>query len=649
MDAFPWYHSSEQHVQTSPAPTSAHLVTPLEEIWQPLFEDGKPTPRLSQFLRGIASHIIETYEPKDSIEITPPKMLRFFEETKVNDETYPWHQIFGGGLVSASISVMYRKLRCEHHIVQTQGLEVPNVPGLTPSGFATFLTCLIQARPDQSFGRLSEVVNSMSIANPDIPTERFPRVISRNLFPARPDPAAEHSIVSSMAHEANLLQLRNSEHMPWLPIYPERQRKPYAQSSFAELLPSLPPKRERKPYFAKELTAKGPRTDSKLSSYESAGAGSYPGPKARNYEQHRQQTPGLPKAVFEYDGLPHSPTTLQPLTTLSGSMFEEVPVADSDEHPFTKPTVSFAPLRAFEPFKPWTNISRGPQIDAGVSARGDAIISGITSTILGCEHVRSIVSAAIDDPDIGKVRFLSKIRRLLVAFGAALSLEAKDESHVNIALAVQAPTISNQIAQSIVSEIADSRPLGASKRVATNPGRQQNDVYQRGTDASGWDGGYRAMNESLGEILPGTEVWITMGRLILDSKAYHTLKANMLEFAHKRYERRIFRAIQHASAAHFAVNARLETIRLKAREISWVPLVVLSFSSDHYVSIVDRMKGLIEDGLKESWIWWPLGPRLHHLKPGFCSLQWTSACLVRPLIFSLENVLTALTSPRVKL
>lgn len=268
-------------------PSPLAEVTTLERIWQPLFDNGAPTVRLGQFLRGIALHIIDDYEPKGSLVITPPKMLRFFEQTKIEDELYPWHLIFGGGMVSASISVMFRRLKCQHHLVQTQLHEVPNVPGLTPAGFEVFLTCLIQAHPDLEFERLSTAVRNMPISNADYKTERFPKELSRRLLPVQPNPIAEQCLVASMAHEANLLHLRNSNAMPPPPTsappqqsaFPERERKPYSRSDFSaeandDIMdtPTVPIERERKPYSAKEGTGKifasdGTRDDPLSASY----------------------------------------------------------------------------------------------------------------------------------------------------------------------------------------------------------------------------------------------------------------------------------------------------------------------------------------------------------------------------------------------
>jgi hypothetical protein len=38
----------------------------------------------------LTRHQVEDYEPKRSLVITPAKMLKFYEEVKLRDETYPW-------------------------------------------------------------------------------------------------------------------------------------------------------------------------------------------------------------------------------------------------------------------------------------------------------------------------------------------------------------------------------------------------------------------------------------------------------------------------------------------------------------------------------------------------------------------------------
>lgn len=74
-----------------PARMTTDDYTPIEKMWQRLFDsEGQPLPRLGEFLRGLALHLIEDYEPKKSLVVTPAKMMRFYEEVKLQDEIYPW-------------------------------------------------------------------------------------------------------------------------------------------------------------------------------------------------------------------------------------------------------------------------------------------------------------------------------------------------------------------------------------------------------------------------------------------------------------------------------------------------------------------------------------------------------------------------------
>jgi len=112
-------------------------------------------------------------------------MAMFYEKIKADNEIYPWSDIFGGKMTNSSLSHLYRDLRCEHHFIQSQHHERPCIPGLTPLGFETWMTYVIQAHPDLEFQRLSKAVLSMPISNADNKQERFPKQLSRRLFPLK--------------------------------------------------------------------------------------------------------------------------------------------------------------------------------------------------------------------------------------------------------------------------------------------------------------------------------------------------------------------------------------------------------------------------------------------------------------------------------
>ncbi|KAL8708523.1 MAG: hypothetical protein Q9220_006575 [cf. Caloplaca sp. 1 TL-2023] len=293
--------------------------TTLEKIWGQLFdEQGHPTPRLGQVLRGLAVHIIEDYKPCHSLVITPDKMVRYYQDVKLANELYPWSAVFDDE--HSSISRMYRDLECQHHLVQEHLDERPDIPGLTPLGFQKWMTLLIQAHPDEEYERLQKAVLAMPINNPDDKKERFPKELSRRLFPGfedlqtrerlekvislhanidlprrsknqetSPPPASHKPSVSDPHYASSTADKKeptingNNNSPPFAPSNIERERKPYSSiptesaiddTNPAPILPSQPIERERKPYSvlpgggkeyndaAKAREAPKPRSDS---------------------------------------------------------------------------------------------------------------------------------------------------------------------------------------------------------------------------------------------------------------------------------------------------------------------------------------------------------------------------------------------------
>ncbi|KAL2872810.1 uncharacterized protein BJX67DRAFT_19307 [Aspergillus lucknowensis] len=161
------------------------FLTPLEKIWGKLFEDGKPTERLGQFLRGVATHLIENYPPGNTLVVVPEKLQKFYADTNIPSDPYPWQDIFDDR--TSSISRLFREVEAEHHLVQVKLNERPDIPGLTPRGFEVWATLMIQAHPDKEYERLQKAVLNMPISNPDNRKERFPKEIPRRLFPETPN------------------------------------------------------------------------------------------------------------------------------------------------------------------------------------------------------------------------------------------------------------------------------------------------------------------------------------------------------------------------------------------------------------------------------------------------------------------------------
>jgi hypothetical protein len=256
--------------------------TTLEKIWQPLFGfNGEPTERLGQFLRGLALHIIDDYEPKKSLVITPAKLRKFYEEVKLSDETYPWHNVFR--LSNDTIGRIYRQLRVEHFYTQERIDEPPAIPALTPVGFQRWMTLLIQAHPQAEFDRLAQAVRDMPINNADDPKERFPKELSRRLLPKYDDLATRQYCSAALRADGQITLPKHTVFPPPPPQvqsarerepprgFGDRERTPYAnqpnphdsaihsdtdEAEDDKHKPSIQIERERKPYVAKEGAGK---------------------------------------------------------------------------------------------------------------------------------------------------------------------------------------------------------------------------------------------------------------------------------------------------------------------------------------------------------------------------------------------------------
>lgn len=172
---------------------------------------------------------------------------------------------------------MYRELECQHHLVQEQHHEKPDIPALTPIGFERWVTLLIRAHPTEEFERLKKAVLEMPISNPDNKKERFPKDISRRLFPSVEDRKIRDGLQKAICEHANITlskvpnsdpqkaaqaeatphQVHEDTRAPLPPIsipaHLERERKPYSSIPTESAIddtnpPAHPIERERKPY-----------------------------------------------------------------------------------------------------------------------------------------------------------------------------------------------------------------------------------------------------------------------------------------------------------------------------------------------------------------------------------------------------------------
>ena len=207
---------------------------------------------------------------------------------------------------TSNISRLYRALECQHHLVQERNDERPEIPGLTPVGFERWVTLLIQANPNQEYERLQKAVLDMPISNPDDKKERFPKDISRRLFPTIDDRKIQERFERAVEEHANINLPKNPSSEPpptvtsnhsetsadagpsFVSSNLERERKPYStipsESAIDDTNPVQSPpslERERKPYSAQPGGGKLYEETLKVANTKSARSDSFTSNKPR--------------------------------------------------------------------------------------------------------------------------------------------------------------------------------------------------------------------------------------------------------------------------------------------------------------------------------------------------------------------------------
>ena len=169
-------------------------------------------------------------------------MAEFYGRFRLPVEMWPWDRLFKENAAS-ELSRVYSELECQHHLVQKRPGDAPSVPGLTPHGFGRWMMLLILACPDDEVERLQKAVQGLPISNADDAKERFPREISRRLFPLSGDAKAVAKVKRAFRVEPS--EVSRSSPADW-----SARDQPETSSSAARAGGATVLERDRQPYFA---------------------------------------------------------------------------------------------------------------------------------------------------------------------------------------------------------------------------------------------------------------------------------------------------------------------------------------------------------------------------------------------------------------
>uniref|UniRef100_A0A8H7KCX3 DUF7514 domain-containing protein n=1 Tax=Bionectria ochroleuca TaxID=29856 RepID=A0A8H7KCX3_BIOOC len=209
------HHNARQNSSRPRAPKETDL-SPVDLKWGRLVDDhGQPTKRLENILHGVADYMITEYEPINSLVITPEKLLRLYKSYNCKQELLPFDCLFDCYDIEEyrDLQCVYTALRCEHFLVSSQPGSPPDIPALTPAGFAKWMSMFILATPDQEAYRLDSIVERLPIqckgAAGEI--ERLPKQLSRHLLPEKHDEESRVLVLSAYNRAFQRSAMRHAE------------------------------------------------------------------------------------------------------------------------------------------------------------------------------------------------------------------------------------------------------------------------------------------------------------------------------------------------------------------------------------------------------------------------------------------------------
>ncbi|KAH6621384.1 hypothetical protein B0J18DRAFT_225469 [Chaetomium sp. MPI-SDFR-AT-0129] len=168
-------------------------ISAVDRKWGTLFDQqGVPTKRWEQVIRGIGNYLKDEFMPQNSLVITPDKLAVLYSHHKLELEPFPFPEIFRGhhGAAPPSLAELYQELGCEYYLVPAAPNARPTVPALTLLGWTRWMTLAMRSYPNEEAERLAKIVASLPINADtllDTKPERLPKQISRHLLPAEAD------------------------------------------------------------------------------------------------------------------------------------------------------------------------------------------------------------------------------------------------------------------------------------------------------------------------------------------------------------------------------------------------------------------------------------------------------------------------------
>ncbi|KAL2149645.1 hypothetical protein VTH82DRAFT_8297 [Thermothelomyces myriococcoides] len=197
-------------------------LSAIDRKWGILFDqNGVPTKRWEQVIKGLCNYLMAEYTPKNSLVVTPEKMAAFYSHHKLDAEAFAFAEVFHNrrDMPPVRLAELYQQLACEYYLVPAEPKARPTLPGLTPAGWMRWMTLVTRAYPTEEAQRLGKVVAALPIDADSLldgKPERLPKQISRHLLPERPDRECRSVVTDALRTYFEALQQFPSREAPCL-------------------------------------------------------------------------------------------------------------------------------------------------------------------------------------------------------------------------------------------------------------------------------------------------------------------------------------------------------------------------------------------------------------------------------------------------
>lgn len=265
-------------------------------------------------------------------------------------------------------------------------------------------------------------------------------------------------------------------------------------------------------------------------------------------------------------------------------------------------------------------------------------------SMLSNERFRSICRAAILEKRINKSAFVKTFRNLLESFTSNLARDPQNQRHLVIISFLQkaSSSIANRVVRLISVEEANFgldessvQQLGETDRRARVAefinhmekvaGNSAAPTQQAITDNQA-DSDSNDDESSVGDIQQQDDAAIDglyqVEALWYSSNAFDNFTRQLHEYVHPSLRSILMGWISKQRRDKHLRNKQLQDLEVLVSELQHVaPDQILTDVNDT-TSVVNYLKGIVEDLTGETWDWWPLKPRMRALGKGEVRLRW---------------------------